>query len=491
MTSSPKLFELIKALSSNEKRYFQLQVSLQSGQKNYALLFEEMDALEEYDRAYLLAKFKGSKFIKSLHVTENYLFQRIMECLRSYHSDNSVSAKLQNLLFDAELLRKKGFYKLSMDSLNKAEKIAIKHHKYLILAEIIPRKIELIVTDSNKMLIEQLDSLYASAQRNHLKLGEELKYTYFHYWFSLIFRKWRQPKNDKIQQEMENNYGQIIKTPFPEKGSFNSQYYYYSTQSLYWQITGDYEQGNKIHKKILDIWESNPSILKENFSIYIARLANYINNSIVVKKYNLAYSLIEKMEELKTTTFDEAGEQFQNVYFYKLFYFLNLEQYSDAKHLIPYIEQGLLKYDKKISAGRKISFYYNCTIAYFLSNEYEEAVNWLQKILSITRTHEPRKDLQRFARILQLAIYYKLSSNEVLEYMFRSIYRDKKFKSEIHEFEKIALKYFKKLIKVETNSKSEKKLFFSFGNELDEIEDKEKKIIGFEEFYIWVSQMAM
>jgi len=491
MASSSELFELIKSLSSNEKRYFQLQVSLQSGQKNYALLFEEMDALEHYDKASILEKFKNSKFIKSFHVTENYLFQRIMESLRSYYSDNSISAKLQNLLFDAELLRKKGFYKLSMDALNKAEKIAVKYRKHLILADIIPRKIELIVTDSNKMLIEQLDSLCESAKRNHLKLEEELKFTYSHYWFSLMFRKWRQPKNDEILEEIEKNYHQIIEMPFPEKGSFNSQYYYYSTQSIYLQIIGDYEQGSKIHEKILEIWESNPSILKENFSIYIARLANYINNSIVAKKYDLAYSLIEKMDKLKTTTFDEAGEQFQNVYFYKLFYFLNLEKYSEAKELIPYIEGGLSKYDKKISAGRKISFYYNCTIAHFLSSEYEEAVNWLNKILSITRTHEPRKDLQRFARILQLAIYYKLSSNEVLEYMFRSVYRDKKFKSEMHEFEKIALKFFKKLMKVESNSQSEKKIFFSFGNELKGIEDKEKRIIGFEEFYIWVKQMAI
>ena len=122
--------------------------------------------------------------------------------------------------------------------------------------------------------------------------------------------------------------------------------------------------------------------------------------------------------------------------------------------------------------------------------DYEAAADWLNKILTITRTHEPRKDIQRFARILQMAIYYKLSSHQALEYLFRSVYRNKKLKEAMHTFEKVTLQYFKKLLTTPANSKAEKALFQSFRAELEQLTVAEKKVTGFEEFLIWVTRMC-
>ena len=490
MASSLDLFGLIKSLTSNEKRYFQLSTDLQSGKKNYVLLFEEMDIQEVYDKKLVVDKLKAHKFVKSLHVTENYLYQRIMESLRTFHAEKSISAKLYNLLMDAEVLSRKGFYKLSMDVLNRAEKIALKHHKNFILAEVAPRKIELIVADEEKKLTEQLDELYEQTQKIHHQLQEESSYIYWHHWFVLIFRKWRYPKDPQVLQQMEEGYQFVIQKGFPTEGTFQMQYYYYTIQSVYYQLIKEYEKGNEIHAKILMLWESNPDIIKERRSVYMGRLANYINSSLTCEKYELVYPLIEKLEALKTTTFDEQGEQFQNVYFYKQLYYLNSKQLEMAEELIPEIEKGLKKYAQKINPARKLTFYYNSTITYFLLEEYETAADWLNKILTLTRSHEPRKDVQRFARILQMAIYYKLSSHKVLEYLFRSVYRDKKLKAEMHVFEKIVLQYFKKLLTILADSREEKALFKLFKEDLDRLKPLEKSVTGFEEFFIWVSRMC-
>lgn len=490
MASSIELFDLIKSLTSNEKRHFQLSTDLQAGKKNYVLLFEEMDGQDQYDKSQIIAQLKGRKFVNNLHVTENYLYQRIMESLRTFHTDKSITTKLYNLLIDAEVLSQKGFYKLSMEVLNRAEKMALKHHRNFVLAEIIPKKIELIVADSDRNLTEQLDALYAQTQAVQHQLKEESSYIYWHHWFVLVFRKWRHPKEDLILQKMEEGYQFVVQQAFPKEGTFQMQYYYYTIQSLYFQLTKQYEKGNLIHGKILEVWEANPNLIKEKGAVYIARLANYINNSLTCQKYELILSLIEKMEALKTATFDEAGEQFQNVYFYKQLYYLNLKDLDKAKGLIPEIEKGLKKYSQKINPARKLAFYYNSTITYFLLEEYEFAVDWLNQILSLTRIHEPRKDVQRFARILQLAIYYKLSSHEVLEYLFRSVYRNKKLKAEMHTFEKIVLKYFKKLLGIPASLQAEKALFKLFKDELDSLETKEKNVTGFEEFFIWVRKMC-
>lgn len=215
MATSNELYDFIKTLTSNEKRYFRLQTSLQTGKKNYSKLFEELDALEEYDIDLLKERLKDSSFSKSLHVTSNYLYQRLLESLRSYHEESSIIATLNNLLLDAEILKKKGFYKMAMDILQKAAKLAAKHHKYFILHEIFPMKIEIIVASADKNLFEQLEEIQQDAQATNDKMTEESRFTYLHYWFILVFRKWRYPKDKNIIDQMEQYYNWVINLPYP------------------------------------------------------------------------------------------------------------------------------------------------------------------------------------------------------------------------------------------------------------------------------------
>ncbi|MFK7798285.1 MAG: hypothetical protein AB8E82_12590, partial [Aureispira sp.] len=219
-------------------------------------------------------------------------------------------------------------------------------------------------------------------------------------------------------------------------------------------------------------------------------MANYINNSLTCGQYELVYELIEKMERLQTITFDEEGEQFQNVYFYKQLYYLNAQQLDEAAKLLPAIEKGLEKYAQKVNPSRKMSFYYNSTITHFLLEHYSEAAVWLERILQTAKTHEPRKDVWRVARILEMAICYKLGHYEVLESRLRSVNRNKKLKEEMHVFEQVTLQYFKKLTGVPASVSAEKALFGQFKNALKALTAIEQRVTGFEEFLIWVNRMS-
>ena len=49
MKPSSELFDLISTLTKSEKRFFKLQSSLQSGDKNYVRLFDLIEKMESYD----------------------------------------------------------------------------------------------------------------------------------------------------------------------------------------------------------------------------------------------------------------------------------------------------------------------------------------------------------------------------------------------------------------------------------------------------------
>ena len=49
MKPSAVLFDLIKSLTSSEKRYFKMYASLQKGNKNYKDLFNAIDSMQIFD----------------------------------------------------------------------------------------------------------------------------------------------------------------------------------------------------------------------------------------------------------------------------------------------------------------------------------------------------------------------------------------------------------------------------------------------------------
>jgi hypothetical protein len=487
MASSQELFNLVKSLTKNEKRNFQIFSGLsKSSETNYLKIFELFDSMESYDKELINKKLKGEKFLQSLHVTENYLFQRIMESLRLFYESKNVDAKIYNHLFEAQLLEKKGFYLLSLELLQKAEKIAIRYHKYLAVMEIAPKKASIVMSTETKNLSERIENIFITATEYLNKYQEELKYRQEHASMVLMFRKWRTIRNSEVLTEMTQRIGQILADSAPKEDNFYASWYYYALTYTYYYTLQDYPKALVAQTKVIEVWDNAPDIISANQQAYIAQLSNLIVCCISCKDYHAVENALLKLEKLQPTSNDEAGELFQNLYFLKQYYLLNLQDFKAAVELVPEIEKGLLQYSAKINPSRKLSFLYNNTVALFLTENYLAASDWLQKILQLTRTDEQRKDIQNFSRILQLAIFYKLESNEVLEYLFRSVYRNKKHLDEMLDFEKVVLKCFRLIISTVPGSIEERQIFQQMKEDMEKLDEKNKKTIGFEEFYIWV-----
>jgi len=66
MKPSTELFSLIQTLTKSEKRFFKLNSSLQSGEKNYLKLFDFIEKQSSYNEEELKAYFSKEKFIQHL-----------------------------------------------------------------------------------------------------------------------------------------------------------------------------------------------------------------------------------------------------------------------------------------------------------------------------------------------------------------------------------------------------------------------------------------
>lgn len=111
MKKRDALYDLIKSLTQNEKRYFKIYASRHTiGKENkYVKLFESIDKLNNYDEAKLKAKIKKESFAGHLAASKNYLYNLILECLDIYHKDSSIDRQISKYINIAGFFLKKNW----------------------------------------------------------------------------------------------------------------------------------------------------------------------------------------------------------------------------------------------------------------------------------------------------------------------------------------------------------------------------------------------
>ena len=115
MTPNDHLFQLIKSLTANEKRYFKLFAAKQGGEgkTNYEKLFDAYNELPDdapYDEEKLLLKLRPQKLGKYLSDEKQYLTEMLMKAMRLYTGEKKAEGRLAEMLQEVNFLIEKGLY---------------------------------------------------------------------------------------------------------------------------------------------------------------------------------------------------------------------------------------------------------------------------------------------------------------------------------------------------------------------------------------------
>ncbi len=487
MTVSDHVFQLIKSLSKSEKRYFKLFVALQGGEKNYLRLFDAIDNLEKYDEAALSEKFKGERFANKLAVTKNYLQELILRSMRAYHDNKSVESKLNNLLLDAGFLEKKSLYKQSDKLLVKAQKLAEKYGKLLLLIQIIHRRILLMLTTPGLKMELLIDSYYRRMDEVLEDLIQERNLQKADHKLFVMVRQDPLVRDSYLKEKLEDLAVSVRPPTVESHCTFQSRLLYYKFNGKYYRLKGDLESAHQYFKLTANLWEQYPHMITQNTRTYKTHLSNYLGSSHTVQDYEKFPEIIQKIRSIPSASPDEEGEVFANIYFYELLYHMNYGELEEAASLVPEIRKGFKRYQNKVTKGREISYYYNITIVYFVLEAYEHALHWLNKIIH-DKSSESRQDLQSLTRILQLIFHFELRNYDILDYLFQATYRHLQKRERLYDFEKIFLRNFKKI----AFSSAPDELAQSFAIFETELQRsaKEGPIPGREEIKFWVSSKS-
>ncbi|MBI3500230.1 MAG: hypothetical protein HY063_00390 [Bacteroidetes bacterium] len=453
-TSSPDLYELIQSLSKAEKRHFKVfseKHVIGEGNK-YVLLFDEIEAQNEYDEDALIKQFTHFPSLKKR------LYDSIMRSLAVFYSEQSTDAWLYNNLRYIKILLDKALLGQAKKLITKTKEIAKQHENFPVLYALFMRELEIIRSESyvgvneeqlNKVFDELYDSMevYKNAREYH-RLGMQ------------FFIRVRKVGGARSQSDWKK-YSDILKHPLlkNEKNakSLEAKFNMHMLLCGYHFMRYDFAKANTANDRLINLIEENPHMKEERSSHYHIALQNQIICQYQMNDCEKALGTIEKYK-VKILTDDLPHHKKSNAFYFsnavELFCLNRMGKFKEAVERIPLLEAELKKYDFK-PLHKEYECLYLCGISktYFGAGNYKEANKFLNRVLNET-AGDLRSDIHCFMRIIGIIMHYEMGNQDLLEYMVKWAYRYLAKRNKLYKFETIILEFIRKKIQ-KLNTRSE------------------------------------
>jgi hypothetical protein len=492
-TISTHLHELIHSLTKPEKRYFKVFSSRHviGEENNYEKLFDAISAQEEYDEDEILELFHDEAFIHRFSITKNRLYNTILRCLDSYHSNNSAEAQIKRQIHSVEILFKKGLYLQSKRVLRSAKRQALKHNKITSQMEISRWEKKLVehgqYQEMGKKELKSIlqDDLLATSRIDAFNKLWNVKSKIFSNLY--LHGKARSIKElakykkilDELAVKQENEELLV------EKAYLLNHLY-----SAYYFGVSDEKSSYPYLLQNLELIESNPEHFKEDRTLVLPTLSNaiYVGNKLGFEKE--AFENLKKLRRLPKTM-GATSDPDLTIKVFALSNSLELALLTDhgdfkkAIALVSTIEDGLIKYDRQLSSVHKASFYFNIGVLFFKAGHPNEALKWVNQLLNHIET-DKIQDLYCMGQVLNLIIHMDLGNRSLMPYAMRSTKRFLETRERVYKFESVMLKYVNSMLRAETTA-TELKLIRNLVAELTVLKKDpfERTIYEYFDFLEW------
>lgn len=496
MKPSTELFSLIQSLTKSEKRFFKLNSSLQSGDKNYLKLFDYIEKYSYYNEEELKNHFKEERFIQHLPSEKNHLYKLILKSLRSYYSDQSVKSQLKQEIKNIEILYKKALYKECAKFVKRTKKTAIEYEKFYYLFELINWEKKLMEEEFEAgQFNHNLDELIKEETHVIEQLRNLAEYHILYSRINYVFRSGGFTRNEserKIVDEISDYH--LIKGKNTAISVRATSICYY-IKGLCAASIRDYEDALVNFRKAKAVMDKNPRIKSDLTNRYIYTLNflmhSYIDNNDFVNAERLINELGELSDSKDYKSLDAEVKIFSATHIGKMQLYNKRGDFEKTLELIPEIDEKIEKYADKLNKEKLLLFSYAKAYAYFGCSQYKTGLKLLNEVLN-DNEKQLRQDVYSISRIFNLIIHFELGNYDFIEYESKSTSRFLNKHEKDYQIEKVFMKYIKKIAK-EDFAPDKKLVFEGFYNEVEELlkDPSEQAIQEYFDVKSWVYSKLM
>lgn len=439
MRPTTELFDLIKAMTQNEKRYFKVWVG-KNQDSTYIKLFDAIDRQAHYDEVAIKKEFRDEAFIKQLHVAKNYLYRVILKSLATFHAHASHNAMALELLRFIEVLYEKGFYKQCEKMIQSGIALCKKYEKPLLHTQFLEWKAK--VLSRNTRIHELLNNLYEEkkALKNMLEILAYKEHAFRIYDDVVKIGVARNTQDIKrIKQRLNNPL--LKKNP----ALLESEYYKLSCYGLVASATSSMKKHHDYTRKMVKLFQDHPHLIEEYPLHYVTSLNNHCNALLNLKRIEQAKTIINLMRNLGRKP---DGKSWDNAYLLSQVLSHDLEVLVIAREQrfeqlvlkAQEVEQFLKQHQKKLKKSHVLDLIYDIAHSFFMARNFDLALYWLIKILQ-DNDYSLRHDIYSASRILNLVVHYELRNQLLLGSIIKSTRTFLAKKGRLYRTEKVLLNF--------------------------------------------------
>ena len=464
MNDSDDLLDLIKSLSRSEKRYFKLYASTHKNESRVVRLFDVLEKKERYD-----IKGNDPVFKKgTLPVIKNHLYKLILKSMYAYRSESSVKLKLKESIAHIDFLSQKGLFSQSVKMIEKAKHLARKYDYPLEMMELIDMS---MLTASQqwfrKAASEDIDKMLHDMINSTEEWKAYAEYEAIGYKISLaISKKGFRTDNDtrKYEDEIKKMLIQLKKN---KQMPFRTQFAICITACAWYYNFKKSREAYSVMIHLTSVFESNAHYIQNFPSMYMVCIGNLMNCQIALKKYKGLERSISNLDRVPI-----ASESIKTrIFFYRYTVRLALCKYTGDMNKgmkwVEEIEKKHLAELKGLDSKPRVHLCFEIACTYFGAGNYLSTKKYLREI--INTTGDTRDDIQCFARLLNLIVYYETGEQEMLEYAARSVYRFLLKREGIFKMENLLLKFLRNKAPKINSKKERADAFTELKKELEKV----------------------
>ncbi|NVO10858.1 MAG: hypothetical protein HXX16_12905 [Bacteroidales bacterium] len=447
------LYYLIKSLTKAEKRSFKIFACRNGNPEDlkFIKLFDLIDKHKEYDEDKILEK---EPLIKPAQLSnlKAHLYKQILQSLRISNPENSIYLSIREMVDYTQLLYNRCLYDQSLKMLEKAKALAIKYDKNYLLFEILDLEKKLVARFLKTNIDERVTALIGEVDVIKEKLSNITDFSNLTLKLYSFYIKIGFIRNQK-EFEIANNFLYSTIPVFKEELlSFSEKMHLYNSFTGYFFFTQDFQRGYEYAQKLVNHFDSNTQYIIPKIEMYIRAINNLLMAQSKLSKYDEFLVTVDKFDSIAklpdlTITPNLDLLLFKYGATHKINQYFLLGEFAKGSNIIPDIAKDLEKFADRLDKHYILIFYYKFACMYFGDSQWQKSTYWLNQIINDRET-DLRSDIHCFARILSLISHYELNNLDLIDYHIKSTYRFLAKKDDLHHFQKIVLKFLKRLGKI-------------------------------------------